>query len=67
MISVDTNLVVRLLTRDDELQYKKRGRFSKSNSCFLPTQSFRRSNGYCELPTNSLLRTFAMLSPGYLA
>ena len=36
MISVDTNLVVRLLTRDHESQYKKARSLFKSEQVFIP-------------------------------
>ena len=36
MISVDTNVIIRLLTRDDEKQYKRAYSFFKSDSIFLP-------------------------------
>ena len=35
MISVDTNLVVRLLTRDDELQYRKARQVFESEQVFI--------------------------------
>lgn len=35
MISVDTNVVVRLLTRDDERQYKKAFRLFKNEDVFI--------------------------------
>ena len=36
MISVDTNLVVRLLTRDHEAQYRKARSIFKSQQIFIP-------------------------------
>jgi predicted nucleic-acid-binding protein len=35
MIAVDTNLVVRLLTRDDEEQYQKSARIFQQNKVFI--------------------------------
>ena len=36
MIAVDTNVIVRLLTRDDELQYKKAFALFSSQIVFIP-------------------------------
>ncbi len=36
MISVDTNIIIRLLTRDDDLQYKKAYSIFESNKIFIP-------------------------------
>ncbi len=36
MISVDTNVIVRFLTRDDERQYKKAYAIFKSQEIFIP-------------------------------
>ncbi len=36
MISVDTNVIVRFLTRDDEQQYKKAYAIFKSQEIFIP-------------------------------
>jgi predicted nucleic-acid-binding protein len=36
MIAADTNVIVRLLTRDDELQYKKAFALFRSQTVFIP-------------------------------
>lgn len=36
MISVDTNIIVRLLTRDDEAQYQKALKLFNKNQIFIP-------------------------------
>ena len=36
MIAIDTNIVIRLLTRDDELQFKKSLKLFKSHDIFIP-------------------------------
>jgi predicted nucleic-acid-binding protein len=36
MIAVDTNVIVRLLTQDDELQYQKSLEILQNNNIFIP-------------------------------
>ncbi|AFY83364.1 type II toxin-antitoxin system VapC family toxin [Oscillatoria acuminata] len=36
MVAVDTNIVVRLLTQDDEVQYEKSRSLLKNNDVFIP-------------------------------
>lgn len=36
MIAVDTNIIVRLITKDDEIQYQKSLELFKNNNIFIP-------------------------------
>ncbi|WP_225895747.1 PIN domain-containing protein [Dendronalium phyllosphericum] len=36
MVAVDTNIIVRLLTQDDELQYRKSREIFQNKNIFIP-------------------------------
>lgn len=58
MIAVDTNIIIRLLTQDDEIQYKQSlGIFTKNEIIVLDTVILK-TNGYYALLITLIQRLY---------
>lgn len=64
MIAVDTNVLVRLLVRDDEVQFKSALAILRDEEVFFRTRCFWKPIGYCDSPMNIHLKRYVQVFAG---